>query len=199
MQPVSSQISALTDLRPIARPKKMRCLYPNQFSKIALCITVAILVIFNACYQLDMDYVPTPPQLRESNWYSEFIIDETNLQGIYGNQDVDSVIFTYATNIADETSFWTLLDKIARDHHWKALPVEDNVRRYERIIPRTENIRYHSAEEVRIACRSETMTITVAWVQADELKLPEHFPKTGPEGSFAREVIWPKFNEARGR
>jgi len=197
MHPASSQISALTDLRPIVSPKKMRRLHPNQFSKIALCITVAILVIFSACSQLDMEFVPTPSELRVG--WAEFIIDETNLQGIYGNQDVDSVIFSYTTNIADEKSFWALMNRRLRDHHWIALPVEDKVRRYERIIPRNNKSRYHSAEEVRIAYRAETMTIFVAWVQADAFKLPEHFPTTGPEGRFARKVIWPKFNEARGR
>lgn len=175
----------------------MRHLYSNQFSKIILFITVAIPVIFSACSQLEMDYVPTPSELREG--WAEFIIDGTNLQGIYGNQDVDSVIFTYKTNIADEKSFWAHFDEVARDNHWNALPIEKEVRRYERIIPRSSRNDFHSVEEVRIACRAATMIITVAWVQADEFKLPEHFPQTGPEGNFARQFIWPKFNEARGR
>jgi len=183
-QPLSSRLASVMKNGYSRKPLEFIVLFSN----------IAIVLTVGACDLLHMDYVPTPSELRESKRYAEFIVEETHLQGIYANQDVDSVIFTYKTNIIDEKSFWIQMDKVARDHEWKMLPSEVNIRRYERIMPRTGKTVFYSAEEVRIACQPETMTITVAWVQADESKTINSFTDTYESG-FADAVVWPKFNE----
>lgn len=152
----------------------------------------ALILMISACdINSGMSYIPTSEGLKKGE-YAVFIVEETNLKGIYGNYDVGSQVFSYKTNISDESSFWTLIDKNSRDRGWKHLSSEAHIRRYERFIPNRGG--YNSIEEVRIACRPETMTITVACVQADESGDISSFEETG-ESSFARKVIWPKFNK----
>lgn len=163
------------------------------------CFLAVAFALINSCDVLDMNYVPTAEQLRGNRHYKAFIVKETDIEGVYANMDVDSAVFTYISKATNETEFWSEVDKNTQDSGWELVESQDNTQRYERIIPRRGKLAFHSAEEVRIACDAKTMTVVVAWVQADESELPEHFPETGPEGSFARQVIWPKFDELVAR
>ena len=65
---------------------------PSHFAIVAL-------TLLAGCRALTLDYVPKAEHLRQS--HSTFMIVESDVQGIYGNMDVDSVIFTYKRSIWD--------------------------------------------------------------------------------------------------
>ncbi|REK20871.1 MAG: hypothetical protein DWQ41_23480, partial [Planctomycetota bacterium] len=156
---------------------------------------LALLTAITAGCDLN-SYMPSAEKLRNrSNPSAAFIVGEHDIRGIYGNMDVDSAIYTYQTDTKDEEEFWASLDKATSDDGWTLREERDNYRCYVRIIPRTGQQVFHSAEEVRVAFKPQSQQVFLAWVQADERSLPKDFPSDG-EGRFAKNVIWPRFEEA---
>jgi hypothetical protein len=141
------------------------------------------------------EYVPSAEKLRlPTNPSKAFIIDESEIWGVYGNTDVDAAIYQFTTKHPDESRFWTKVQESAEDQ-WKLVHEDGHIRHYERIVAATGEQRFHSVEQVRIAYGADTSTITVAWVQADVRRLPRKFPNDGAEGEFAKYVVWPRFAE----
>ena len=126
------------------------------------------------------------PSSREINAYhlDEFIIDQSDLSGVYVNYDVDSLILTYATSSDD---FWKTLESRLADTEWKQIEQANAFRRYERVLPDLGSL--GSSEELRIAHKSGHDLVVVAWVQADA---KGSFAET-QEGDWAEGMIWPKF------
>jgi len=139
-------------------------------------------------------YVPSAEKLRDPEIQSAaFIVEARHIRGIYGNTDVDSVIYMYDTAATPATEFWSTLGEKAANDDWTLREEEDQFRKYVRVKPKTGQQRFHSVEEVRVAFLPESNTVIVAWVQADPVTLPTDFPTDGPEGKFANEKIWPRF------
>jgi hypothetical protein len=154
-------------------------------------LAVMASALLAACDFLSMEYIPRADDLRRN--HSTFMIAESNLRGVYGNVDVESVIFTYTSAAQDSDEFWDAIHENAESAGWKLTYEEPDLRRYERIIPRTGYQVLHSAEETRIAYNSTTKVVTVAWVQAYPSTLPDRFSDTGEEATWAEEAIWPQF------
>ncbi|MEX2138425.1 MAG: hypothetical protein WD894_04145 [Pirellulales bacterium] len=143
-------------------------------------------------YKLNV-YVPDAEQLlRPGSASRTFIVDHTEVNGVYGNNDVDSVVFTYITEL-EESAFWKALDWFAKRDGWKLRKSRPSHRRYLRVIPKTGRDVFHSVAEVRVAYWPAHRTVVVAWVRADTSKLPDQLP-TGAQGAFAEEIVWPKFD-----
>lgn len=151
----------------------------------------ATLIVFCLCGC--MDYVPSAEMLRSPcSPSSAFHVEAAEFQGIYGNSDVDSVIYAYRTR--DPEAFWDKLGRQAEDNGWEHVEMHEDYRRYARIVPRLEQQVFHSVEEVRVAMLEDSRVV-VAWGQSDQKNLPKRFSRSGPEGNFAEEVLWPKFAE----
>lgn len=157
------------------------------------CLTVGWLTVGCDIHE----YVPPAAKLRDpSNPSSAFIHEEHDIQGIYGNLDVDCAIYAYDTATARADEFWNAIDRAAKDDGWTIISDSSPSRkigRFQRVIPAVGAQEYHSVEEVRIAFCEETQQVIVAWTQADERELPTRFPTEGGEGAFAESVVWPRF------
>ena len=155
-----------------------------------VCIFAIPIISFLRCDFLNMEYIPEAGQLRAN--HSTFLIDDSNLQGVYANQDVDSVLFKYMSTAKNEEAFWANLNMNAQAGGWKHVEQQDTFCRYERIIARPGQ--YSSAEDVRVAYNKKTRGVVVVWVQADESDVPKTFADTS-ESKWAERVIWPKFKK----
>ncbi|MBI5757763.1 MAG: hypothetical protein HZA46_04520 [Planctomycetales bacterium] len=137
------------------------------------------------------DGTPTSREILAHRDVSECILQGSSIQGIYVNYDVDSLVFNYATSIEDADQFWTLLEDRLKKSGWDSRGTAGDVRRFQRVIAR-------SAEEVRIAYHKTKRSVTVAWVQADELGTVDDFEQTD-ESTFAKAVVWPRFESEIAR
>ena len=177
--------------------KKLAFRLPEPSTKknngIALFFATTTLAAFAAC---DMNsYVPSAKVLLDpNNPTAAFIVDEQTIIGIYGNIDVDSVIYAYTTSL-DEEDFWQAIDTNVSDSQWTHSERHEDFRRYVRYYPKTKRRAFHSIEEARVGYQKETKRIVVAWVQTDHFLEPDGFPRDGPEGGFAETTIWPRFEK----
>jgi len=159
------------------------------------CGRLGILVVQAVVMGCNINEAPSVEKLHsDTNPSKAFIFSERDIQGIYGNSDVDSAIYQYTSNESTAEKFWERVAARAEESNWAFAADQEKTRRYLRIRPRTGQQRFHSVEEVRIACDARTMKVTVAWVQADTSDLPDDLPEDG-EGDFAKREIWPKFEE----
>lgn len=144
-------------------------------------------------------YVPSAEKLRNpKNPSAAFLVNERDIRGIYGNSDVDAVIYAYDSSVAGEGEFWSTLAQATSRANWQLREERSDYRRYVRIKPRTGQQRFHSVEEARVAFNPESQEVFVAWVQSDLETLPSDFPSVddSSEGSFAQRVVWPRFEKA---
>jgi hypothetical protein len=102
-------------------------------------------------------------------------------------------VFTYTSEAVSADEFWQLLDNASTADSWKCIVKEETQRRFERIIPKTGQKVFHSAEQVRVHFDPSRNMAVVAWVQADSSDAVDHFDATG-EASFADRVVWPRFD-----
>jgi hypothetical protein len=140
----------------------------------------------------------SPEELQESEMYpTEFIVEEeSDLQVVSFNGDVDSVTFLYKTSITDETAFWGEIEHLVEERQWKELDGEGSIRRYEYLSEGPVVLDFFSAEEIRIAYDVEQQKVIVAWVQSDTSDKVDSFEDANPvEVGFAQESVWPEFEE----
>ncbi len=135
-----------------------------------------------------MDYIPTPEQVKST--LPEFIVEDGQIEGFYGNMDVDSMIFKYTPNVSPQTSIEILLSTIietAQKKGWKLSEKKPTTLLFNRFGP---SGKFFSAEEVRVIV-TKSLKIYVAWVQADSRKPVSRFEDTS-EWKFAKDVVFPK-------
>ena len=156
---------------------------------IVTAIALAILVLV---FVAD-DYVPTSEKLLSIyNPTACFIVNAQDVRGIYGNMDVDCVLYEYTTSV-DPKEFWNRLHQSATEVGWKLAEQNNNQRRYFIIIPATGKAVEHDAEEVRVAFLESSNKVLIGWVQADTRVLPIDFPSESSEAAFADRFLWPRF------
>ena len=126
-----------------------------------------ILVLATGCDSLSMNVKPTAQQIEHS--HAEWLVEHSQLEGINRNLDVDSILLKYVTTSETPAEFWGEVHKNAAAENWKIIEDLPDSKRYQRIIPRTGEIVFHSAEETRITYKNDE--VFVAWIQAD---LAEH-------------------------
>ena len=156
-------------------------------------LVLLIVAVSARCSFSHMEYVPNAEDLRQR--FGAFVVDETDLKGVYGNTDVDSVIFTYSTSFHTESHFWSKLGAKAEANNWRRVENVDRVRRYERFTAGGDKERPYGIEETRIAYDPRRRRVVVASVQADQPDSRSRFPDSGPEATFAQRVVWPRFED----
>ena len=139
-----------------------------------------------------MTYVPTPAQVNQHTVVTPFQIQPSATEGIYGNYDVDALVFGYTTGSADTNTFTTTLDQQATAAGWTRLPNKAGATCYERITPKG-NRRFCGAEEVRVQIDPESKRVNVGWVQGDTFEDIASFSETR-ESDWAESEVWPKLN-----
>lgn len=135
--------------------------------------------------------MPTSREILAYRDVSECILQGSHIRGVYVNYDVDSLVFEYTTSIEDADQFWKLLNDRLKKSGWESRESAGEAQRFQRIIAR-------SAEEVRIVFHKTKRSVTVAWVQADESGTVDDFEQTD-ESTFAKAVVWPKFESEIAR
>jgi hypothetical protein len=145
---------------------------------------------------MDLEVVPSSQVIEK--WLGDFLVDADNIQGIYRNVDIDSLLFTYRTAINEERNFRNALSKKLQDSRWKETEGHGFIeyrRRFEKgevADDRVDMPIFFSYEVVRIGFSAGR--VVVAYVQADTSEDVRIFEKSG-EGQWAKEVIWPQFEE----
>ena len=141
---------------------------------------------------LSMTYVPTPAQVNQHTVVTPFQVQPSGTEGVYGNYDIDALVFRYTTGVADTTTFTTTLDQQAIAAGWTRLPDKAGSTCYERITPKG-NRTFCGAEQVRVQFDPESKRVNVGWVQGDAFEDVASFSETH-ESDWAESEVWPKLN-----
>jgi len=148
------------------------------------------------CGVLSDDYLPTSAEIIGA--HNSFLVAPEALTGHYGNMDVDAVVFSYKSGSPDADAFWNALESAVTAAKWEGTAAEDNERRYERLIPKTGERIFNSAEQARVSFNPSTNIVVVAWVQADSTEVLKRFDEAS-EAAFANRIVWPRFQELAHR
>ena len=140
-----------------------------------------------------MTDVPDEREIRRYQRLKPFILEDETVTGIYRNHDVDSLVFTYRTRLDSPETFWRGLDNELVDSKWVQLEAKPLLRRYEKVIPRGDEM-FCSSEEVRVGFCKDQRTVVVTWVQGDTLKDVKSFSEAD-ESRFAEQQVWPIFQK----
>jgi hypothetical protein len=116
-----------------------------------------------------------------------FLVRADQVEGIYGNEDVDSMIFKYRTSVESESELRDALSEAIEGSEWRETSAGDKFLEYRRTVRR-------SFEVVRIDLMEPSRTVVVAYVQADGSRSDAAFEDTG-ESRWAARNIWPRFHD----
>lgn len=136
-----------------------------------------------------MEYVPTAEQVQAREDFRPFLVEPSNIEGVYANMDVDSAVFRYTT-AADEAAFWRRVEQQVAGTNWVAVAPEGEVRRYQRVIPPVGQQVSWWVDELRVRYRPANRTVVVGWVQADPRHAVVGLAECS-EAEFAERAIWP--------
>jgi len=131
------------------------------------------------CDSLKMDYIPTPDQIHEH--FSSFLIDPIKIEGVYGNYDVDSVLFTYTSKNNEPIKE---LSKSLVSKQW----IMHKSSRTEAILYKTEK-----GLEVVKAGKGRS-NLCIAWLQADGAN---SINAQTSETKWAKKHFWPKYEKCK--
>lgn len=154
-------------------------------------LLAAILVVVVSCGDfLGMEYVPTANVIREQ--LPELLVTGAEIEGVYGNYDVDCVLFAYDLPRDATYSVGQLLLE---------LKDEASLRSWSVVHAGTEELRLRrsqragilfSLEDTRVTIVGEQPTVCVAWIQMDTF-LRANDPDRTDEGKWAAKHFWPRY------
>jgi hypothetical protein len=150
-------------------------------------------VIGGSCKLFGMDYVPEESQIRSA--LPELLVGGSAVEGLYGNHDVDCLIFRYRLSTGEKESPEAVLEKLqqsAAGEKWDVIDRKDTFLRLVRAGERGGGA--FGIEEARIVFFPDGNKVYVAWLQADESKRVERMDEAS-EGKWAARHLWPKFEE----
>lgn len=142
---------------------------------------------------LRMDYVPSAEKILAFEHLRPFLVEASDIRGIYGNLDVDSAVFRYTTGVVEE-EFWRRIEQQVAGTAWTAIPPDGEIRRFQRVFPPKGQGRFWWVDELRVRYQRSTRKVVVAWVQADPTHGVSGLAECS-EADFADRVIWPKLRE----
>ncbi len=140
------------------------------------------------------DYTPSAEDVCSGyNPSSPFMVEPAEIAGLYGNLDVDSLIYSYRTTANDADAFWAQIDQQAAKSGWQLLKDDEGYRQYELMEVLRKGMELKG--QVRIAFDEASFEVLVGWVEQGYTHTK--CPPLGEDGSFAEDVVWPKFEEYR--
>ena len=131
----------------------------------------------------------SPVKVSKTN-FPEFIIENAEVEVLYRDADVDSVILKYpliAEVVTSEKALWRI-EKAAEQRGWKVIEKNATAVRFARFY---WGPAFLSVEDARVILIPESLKIYVAWVQADSREKVARIEDTA-EGKWARRILWPK-------
>ncbi|MBI5503988.1 MAG: hypothetical protein HY899_04255 [Deltaproteobacteria bacterium] len=130
-----------------------------------------------------------------------FLVSADQIQGVYRNLDVDSLVFTYSSRVDGEAAFWSGLEAGLRSSRWTETVRRGAMREYRRSYPKGEGDAerpdmaiFSSFEVARVFFDGKAKTVVMAYVQADGSSEDTKFEDTG-ESKWAEKTIWPGFRD----
>jgi hypothetical protein len=132
-----------------------------------------------------MEFVPDTEMIKRT--LDMFLVRADQVEGIYGNEDVDSMIFKYRTSVQSESELRGALSIAIEGSEWRETSAGGEFLEYRRTLRR-------SFEVVRLSFLEPTRTVVVAYVQADGSRNDVAFEDTG-ESRWAAKNIWPRFHD----
>ncbi|HEX8409996.1 MAG TPA: hypothetical protein VF883_14135 [Thermoanaerobaculia bacterium] len=140
-----------------------------------------VAIILSRCGFIGSDYVPTEKTLRR--WAGTFVVEgAVNVEPLYGNIDVDSVIGRYEA-LAPPDAVLAEIERRATRAGWQVVQREGTFREFHRVTPGSFEI-----ARVRI---NGARRVTVGWLQVDGSRTAEDAAHS-VEGSWAAAELWPR-------
>lgn len=168
-----------------------------------------LLIVTTGCGLIIMDYVPSV-QIIQSR-LPEFIQETITIEGLYGNRDVDSLIFRFSIPSGKAFSTESTMLKIeqtALSKRWKVIEKKPMYQGQYAIYTTLYSIRFgrfgqrgrfYSSEEVRVVAIPEQAKLSrvnpkiyVAWIQTDSTSKVDRI-EDNVEWRWAVKEFWPKF------
>lgn|GEM_PF-6341077 len=170
--------------------------------RVLIVITVGFLVVALAgCDFLNMEAVPSPEAIE--HWAGEFLIEADQIEGVYENLDVNSVIYTYKTGIRTRPDFEKALLSALQATKWRRSTNVTEYLEFHRSYWPGENsedrpiiLRFYRVAVARHAFNPESRTVIVALAETDTIKRNATFESTTP-GKWAKKKFWPRFDALR--
>ena len=164
----------------------------TKLVEILIVITIFTVLILILLPAIQNEYVPTTDKLENSTVAKTFQVQPSELEGIYGNYDIDALVFSYRTAADDEISFESQLDKQATAAGWTKMPDRDGAFCYQRITPKRGQ-GFCGAEQARVKFDESTKRVTVGWAQGDTMTDVKSFSQAS-EADWAESKVWPKLD-----
>jgi len=139
---------------------------------------------------LQNEYVPTKESLETLAVTKPFQVQPSDFEGLYGNYDIDALVFRYRTHCEDKVSFESQLDSQAASDGWTKMPSQDGAYVFERISPKGSGV-FCGAEQARVKLDPDDQSVTVGWVQGDTSTDVSSFSQAS-EATWAEKEVWPK-------
>ena len=156
-------------------------------------------VFLSGCDFVSMEHVPSGEVIR--GWIQRFLVSPYQIQGVYRNMDIDSLVFTYTTKLDGEAAFWSGLQEGLQGSRWAEAELRGPVREYRRTYRKGEGDAerpdmsiFTSFEVARVFFEPKSRTVVVGYVQADGSSKDTKFEDTG-ECKWAEKAIWPRFRD----
>ncbi|HWQ95534.1 MAG TPA: hypothetical protein VN418_08610 [Gammaproteobacteria bacterium] len=139
-----------------------------------------------------MDYVPGSKMIEE--YFNEFLSEASDVAGVYGNHDVDSIIFSYDSS---KNNILDAIEQSATKKNWNPKNRTNNeLELYRQYPPREGSLGFWSYELVRVSRATGTKKVCVGWLQIDESSEVKKPDNTG-EGKWAALHFWPKYENCK--
>lgn len=132
--------------------------------------------------------VGTDPQRATS----AFFVQPADVEGVFGNGDVDSEVYRYVTKADTPDAYWSSLESQATKDGWIYVPSTDgSVRRFVRLGAPNSDSGFWSVWEARVKKAPDSATVVVGWVRADSKEKPRDVSLSGVSKDFADRRVWP--------
>ena len=144
----------------------------------------------SACDMPRVDYIPI--QETVINHYSSLLNGASEITGIYGNHDVDSILFSYKTNSKD---FFNIITSMLSDERWMQEKKEKNeviMVRYNE--PEFTYADFNSLEIVKIY--NIDNLVCVGYIQLDSKNKIDISSETA-ETAWVKKHFWPKYEQCK--
>lgn len=161
-----------------------------MYSGMRSCPVVVVALALAGCDFLSMNYIPTQEQIAK--WFPALLVEPTNIKGIYGNQDVDSSVFSYETTAQGPLKH---ISASLQTEGWKQQSGEGSERSFERLrAPKPGGMPFHSLEIARVFQIGRK--VCVRYLQLDSITGTFDRAKD-VESRWATNTLWPKYESCK--
>ena len=159
-------------------------------TRIGVLLLISIVLLTGGACDLN-EYTPSVEVIKK-NESRVFMVEPTEVESLYGNLDVDSLIYSYRTTVSDADLFWSCIEQRAVDHGWKLVKREIDDRQYELVENHPGGMPYK--HQVAVAINRDTLEVVLGWAREDGERT-----QSGEDGWFFADVLLPKLQAMKER